>query len=159
MLDHLSHVLPVLLSDVDEHAHINFLAIPVAAIASFVLGGLWYAPFLFGKPWAARAWAHTGGKPTGGMAKAMIVHFFSDLAMAVGLTVLIASALTDRLPFDSEVASGAATGALVWLAFLGPLIASFCAYNGRGIVLWLIDSGYRLGSLAVMGAILGGWHG
>src|SRR6185503_21280424 len=31
--------------------HINWLAVAVAAIASFVLGGIWYSPLLFGRAW------------------------------------------------------------------------------------------------------------
>jgi hypothetical protein len=30
---------------------INWLAVVVAAIACFLLGGLWYSPVLFGKAW------------------------------------------------------------------------------------------------------------
>lgn len=29
----------------------NWLAIIVAALANFLLGGLWYSPILFGKRW------------------------------------------------------------------------------------------------------------
>jgi len=31
--------------------HVNYLAVLVAAITVFVLGWLWYSPFLFYKPW------------------------------------------------------------------------------------------------------------
>ena len=30
---------------------VNWIAIVVAAVASFLLGGLWYSPALFGKAW------------------------------------------------------------------------------------------------------------
>jgi hypothetical protein len=30
---------------------LNYLAVLVAAISTFVLGGLWYSPLLFGKAW------------------------------------------------------------------------------------------------------------
>ena len=32
---------------------INYLAVVVSAISAFVIGALWYAPFLFGKAWQA----------------------------------------------------------------------------------------------------------
>jgi len=32
-------------------AHLNWLAIVLATVAYFILGGLWFAPFLFGKLW------------------------------------------------------------------------------------------------------------
>jgi len=31
---------------------VNYLAVVVAAVVAFVMGGLWYSPLLFGKPWA-----------------------------------------------------------------------------------------------------------
>lgn len=31
--------------------HVNYLAIALAGIASWILGALWYSPFLFGKKW------------------------------------------------------------------------------------------------------------
>jgi len=32
---------------------INYLAVLVATVVNFVLGGLWYSPLLFGKKWMA----------------------------------------------------------------------------------------------------------
>ena len=32
-------------------SQLNYLAIFVAAVSTFLLGSLWYAPFLFGKAW------------------------------------------------------------------------------------------------------------
>ena len=34
---------------------VNWIAIVVAAVGSFVLGGLWYSPVLFGKAWQREA--------------------------------------------------------------------------------------------------------
>ncbi len=34
---------------------INYLAVVVAALGSFLLGGLWYSPALFGKVWQREA--------------------------------------------------------------------------------------------------------
>ena len=31
--------------------HFNFLAILAAAVSAFLLGGLWYAPGVFGRAW------------------------------------------------------------------------------------------------------------
>ena len=32
--------------------HVNVLAVLVSGVAIFILGGLWYSPALFAKPWA-----------------------------------------------------------------------------------------------------------
>jgi len=34
-----------------DASNMNWLAIIVAALANFLLGGLWYSPILFGKRW------------------------------------------------------------------------------------------------------------
>ena len=44
----------------------NYLAVLVAAISSFMLGGLWYSPALFGRAWNAE---NGGEKPPGHPAK------------------------------------------------------------------------------------------
>ena len=31
--------------------HVNYIAVVVAAVAIFILGGLWYSPVLFAKRW------------------------------------------------------------------------------------------------------------
>jgi hypothetical protein len=32
-------------------SQVNFLAVFVAALSSFVIGGVWYSPIMFAKPW------------------------------------------------------------------------------------------------------------
>ena len=39
---------------------LNYWAVLVAAIAAFVLGGLWYAPFLFGGSVEEGEWISSG---------------------------------------------------------------------------------------------------
>ncbi len=34
---------------------VSYLAVIVAALSAFLLGGLWYSPLLFAKPWMAAA--------------------------------------------------------------------------------------------------------
>lgn len=34
-----------------DFSKINYLAVLVAAISTFLIGGLWYSPLLFGKAW------------------------------------------------------------------------------------------------------------
>ena len=41
---------------------INWIAVLVAAVACFLLGGLWYSPALFGRIWNAE----NGGPPQSG---------------------------------------------------------------------------------------------
>jgi len=43
---------------------INWLAVLAAALSTFVVGGVWYSPILFGKVWL-RAWGMTAGALAG----------------------------------------------------------------------------------------------
>src|SRR2546428_1833728 len=66
-------------------AHVNCLAVLVAAVAVFVLGWLWYSPLLFFKPWmrlrgmdpvAAMAGAKMpGGKLLIGLARCLVLAY------------------------------------------------------------------------------------
>src|SRR5690349_8292369 len=105
-------------------AHVNYLAVLVAAVAVFVLGWLWYSPLLFFKPWMrARGLdpvaAMTGAKLPGG--KLLI-----ELARCLVLAYVIAR-------FVSLVGVGGLTGAVhfglfLWIGF--PVIILI------GSVLW-----------------------
>ena len=46
-----------------------------------------------------------------------------------------------------------------WLGFALPLGFIAHLYSQKRIAAWLIDLGYQLVYLLVMGAILGAWHG
>ena len=61
---------------------INCWAVLVAAVASFILGWMWYGP-LFGKAWGAMSGINMGQKPpTGMMVKSMLLNFIGALAMS-----------------------------------------------------------------------------
>lgn len=131
-------------------AHPNILGVPVAVIASFVLGGLWYSPLLFARAWKARA--VVGGAALGSMRRGMIVSILMLGAMTISLFLL-----ASRLPF--EAVDGLLLGIAVGLVFNGGALAMAYAYTGRSLVLWLIDTGYQCASLALIGAIICGWRG
>src|SRR5690349_3395877 len=84
-------------------AHVNYLAVLVAAVAVFVLGWLWYSPLLFFKPWMrARGLdpvaAMTGAKVPGGkllveLARCLVLAYviarFTSLLGVAGLTAAV----------------------------------------------------------------------
>ena len=47
---------------------VNYLAVGAAALSAFLLGGLWYSPLVFAKPWMAYAGIECGedGQPKSG---------------------------------------------------------------------------------------------
>jgi hypothetical protein len=132
----------------------HWLPILVAALAAFLIGALWYSPLLFAKAWA-RAHGYTPEKLTAMQARAGRAYagsFVAFLVMAWVLHLMLA-----HLGADS-IQDGAVWGFHAWLGFAAPLGFTAYLYSDKPVATFLIDTGYQLVYLTVMGAILGGWH-
>lgn len=132
-----------------ELTGLNWLAILVATVIGFAIGGLWYGP-LFGDAWLA-ALGKTADQiqpsPT-----PFIISFFTALITAVVLALFI-NALN-----VSTLGGGVQIGLLVGIGFIATAMASDSAFGDTGLNLWLIQSGYRVLYSVVMGAILAVWR-
>jgi hypothetical protein len=133
-----------------HHGHVNFLAVPVSVVAAFVLGGLWYSPLLFVKPWKRRLGIPPDAK--GSPVKPMIINMIMLGVAALGMFYLV----YEIEPEDWLFGGGLGLG--VGAAFVATSIGTIYAYQGRGFVLWLIDATYQVLCLAIMGAIMGAWQ-
>lgn len=132
---------------------INWLAVLVAGIASFVLGGVWYG-VIFGKAWA-RIYAYTPEQiaqmqksqgPTMGVLAAC------DLAFAVGLGVV------GSIAGVTSLAGGLMLGFVLWLGIVATQGLAAHVASMRPIRGFAIDYGKKLASLLVAGAIIGAWQ-
>ncbi|MBM3572746.1 MAG: DUF1761 domain-containing protein [Alphaproteobacteria bacterium] len=85
-------------------------------------------------------------------ARAMIVTFFAQLIMAYLLAVLLA--WTGMAGWTR----GAALGILVWIGFAGAVALIANMFSDKPISVSVIESGYQLVCLLVMGTILGAWR-
>lgn len=129
---------------------LNYLSILVAVVAAQVLGALWYSKALFGKAWM-QAVGKTEEDIKGGMAVQMIGAILLCAVMAFMLAQFIV-----RMEERSLVA-GVMTACWIWGGFIATTMGVNHLFQGSSLKLYLIDSGYHLGSLIVMGAILGAW--
>jgi hypothetical protein len=129
-------------------SQINYLAVGVAALSSFLIGGLWYSPILFAKAWM---------RETGLSEEQLGKNMGRTFAIAFALSVLIAFNLAAFLGPEANWSWGMTAGVLaaVWVG--GSMAITF-AFEQRSVILTLIDSGYHLVTYAVMGGILGAWH-
>ena len=59
----------------------------------------------------------------------------------------------------ASILEGAVIGFMAWLGFVATVTLASVFYESRPSRLWVINNGYLLLSLVVMGAILGAWHG
>ena len=68
--------------------HVNSLAVLVSGVAIFVLGGLWYAPFLFGGAWK-RANGFGAEEPPPAGTKVFVISFVLSVVMALNLAMFL----------------------------------------------------------------------
>ena len=132
-----------------EISGLNWLAILVATVAGFVIGGIWYGP-LFGN-----AWMSALGKSPDDIQPSptpFVISFFTALITAIVLAVLI------NVLGISTLGGGVMIGLLIGVGFIATAMASDSAFCGWGVKLWLIQSGYRVLYSVVMGAILAAWR-
>lgn len=131
--------------------NLNVPAIIVAALANFVIGGLWYSPALFGGAWM-RANRFTDADLKQGSPLAIFgIAFVLCLLMAANLAGFLSS---DETTLAFALAASVAAG-LGWAAFGLAVVALF---ERRSLSYMLINGGYLTVSFAAMGLILGAWR-
>jgi len=127
----------------------NYLAILVAALSTFMIGGLWYSPALFGK-----AWMKENGFTEENMKGRNMIKIFGT-AFILGL---IASAnLAMFIGAESNPAMGALWGFLTGAGWVATFIGTHYIFENRSLRLFLINAGYSIVALTVMGVILAAW--
>ena len=136
---------------------VNLLAVLVAALASMVLGFLWYGP-LFGKPWMALM-GFSKDSMDKAKAKGMTMNY---VLMAVGSLVMayVLSHVTSFAMAYMQVSgymAGLSSGFWTWLGFIAPVVMGAQLWEGKPWKLYPITAGYYLVSLMIMGAILASW--
>ena len=133
-----------------ELQNLNYLAVAVATIASYILGFVWYHWAVFGEAWAnALGLTKEEADNTEGLGGAFIISLVSGLTK----TLLIA------LLMSVTHISGALSGALFAIVIAAVLtVTSLGYYNGFARTpakLTLINSVHSLVELALIGAIIG----
>ena len=132
-------------------SNINYLAVLAAAISTFVLGGLWYSPMLFGKAWMRANNLTDTDLQTFSKARMFGWSFLFSLVMALNLAMFLAGPTTD-------VTWGMIAGALTGLGWVAMAIAIIGVFENRSWIYILINGGYMTIAFTIMGAILGAWR-
>jgi hypothetical protein len=134
--------------------HINFLAVIVAAVVAFLIGGLWYSPLLFAKLWVnAHGYSEEQVKEMQkGAGKAYAVTLVCDFLIALAIAALVGYIHLEHC------VQGLKLGLLVWAGFAMPLGLTANMFSGKRITVLYIDTAYQLVYLVIMGAIITVWH-
>jgi magnesium-transporting ATPase (P-type) len=134
--------------------HINYLAVVLSAVSSMIIGFLWYGP-IFGKTWAKMVGmtADKMEKTKKDMPKTYGIMFTASLLMAYVLAHLVWYAAPGSLTIFISVK----TAVWAWLGFVATTMLTRFLFNPekKPVRLLVIDSGYYLVNLIVMGVIFG----
>ena len=133
-------------------AGINYWAVLVSGVVMFMLGGLWYSPVLFARPWTALLGKDPeelkkGGKP---------IHYLVALISAL-VTAWVMALILGGIHVTSLL-GGVHVAFLCWLGFAGATSLMHSIFSLKPLGLWLIDTGYSLATFVVAALILVSWH-
>jgi Protein of unknown function (DUF1761) len=127
--------------------HINWLSVFVAALATFVIGGPWYSPALFLRPWqeAMNITVEKRGHP---------IRVFG---LAYIFSVQSCALLASMLGPDAGATRGLGLGLLVGTAFVAASYGINYQFANRSLVALSIDGGFHILQFAAFGIVLGAW--
>src|SRR5215208_6099808 len=134
---------------------VNYLAVLVAAIVIFMLGGLWYSPVLFAKRWIALQ-GRTEEEMRAQAAGANMPLMYLSAFIASFITAWVLAIMVSHFAPQPAV-HGAMIGLLAWLGFAATTSYATALFSGKPKQLWLIDTTYNLVSFMLAGLILAVW--
>ena len=128
---------------------VNFIAVLVAAVSTFLLGGLWYSKVLFGPAWQRAA---------GDMRKPGDAHPARVFGLSFVFAVVAALAYALLVPPAASPAMAVTQGLLAGAGIVAASFGINYQFANRSTVLWLIDGGYHAAQFTIYGLILGLWR-
>ncbi len=136
-----------------------YIAVVVAAIVSFVIGGIWYSRSVFGKAWMAAL-----GRTQADMEamrkqapKGFAAGLIGALISSAVLAIFVAYARAAGVGLPAGAVGGLVGGFLVWFGFLMTTSVAGAIFEGRSSKLLGINLGFSLVAYLVMGLIIGVW--
>ena len=125
---------------------ISWAGVALAAISAFVLGGVWYGP-LFGKIWMRHAELTDEDLKRRNMPMVFGVSFLLMLLAAINLEMFIGP--------EGTASFGLFAGFMAALGWVAAYLGVIYLFEKKTLRGFLINAGYTIVSLSVMGIILG----
>jgi hypothetical protein len=136
---------------------VNLWAVFASALATMVVGFIWYSPLLF-----ARRWMILMGYDPDDKAKiaemqktagpSYLLSLVASVISAAVLGKIIAVATIDTPLYGMKV------GLAVWLGFVTTVQLTGAIFSRQPAKLYAINTGYQLVCFLAMGAIMGAWR-
>jgi len=134
-------------------AGLNAWAIPLAASASFVFGGIWYG--IWSKRWIDAAGFRPDEIESARASSPLpfVITFAAQIVMAWMMAGVLLH--MERSGVAMSLRSGAISAFFLWLGFIATTLIVNHQFQKRKGALTLIDGGHWLGVMLIQGAILG----
>ena len=129
----------------------NYLAVLASAIASFVIGMIWYGP-LFGKRWMKLSGVTPQKMKGKSPVQSMLMGFVASLVTAYVLATFVGYMMSDTFMLGAQLAFW------LWLGLVAPVQLGSFLWEGKPFSLFVLNTAYNLVTLIVMTGILAVWH-
>lgn len=129
---------------------VNYYAIIVAALASMIIGMLWYSPGMFGRQWMKLVKITPKKMKQQANAKSYIIAILAALLTATILSLL--APMFPRTPWG-----GVVLGFIAWAGFVATTSINQVIWEGKPPLLFFINNANQLLSLVIMGIIVSVW--
>src|SRR6478609_3265841 len=127
----------------------NYLVIFVAALSTFLIGGLWYSPAVFGKAWMRENGFKEEDMKGGNMVKIFGLAFLLAVISAVNLAMFMGP--------ENDPTMGALWGFLAGAGWVATFVGTHYLFERKSFTLFLINAGYSIVALTLMGIIIAAW--
>src|SRR5580692_553842 len=136
---------------------VNVWAVLVSALATMVVGFVWYSPWLF-----ARRWTILMGYDPDDKAKLAEMQKSAGPSYMLSLVAsLVSAAVLGKIIVIATVNSplyGMKIGFAVWLGFVTTVQFTNALFSRQPAKLYAINTGYQLVCYLAIGAIMGAWR-
>lgn len=130
--------------------NLNWLAVILAAVSAFALGGLWYSPVLFSRRWMKETGITEESARNSNMLRIFGSAFLLSLVASFFLAMFVGE--------NAGAMAGALAGFMAGLGWVFTYLGIIYLFEGRSLALFLINSLYSVCSLTIMGLIIGAWQ-
>ena len=127
----------------------NYLAVVVAAIISFVIGGVWYSPIMFANAWVKENGFNEEELKNANMGKIFGSSFILALIISFNLAAFIGP--------QGDLTFGLFAGFAAGFGWVAMSVGTIYLFERRSFKLFLINAGYQIVTYTIMGGILGVW--
>lgn len=128
---------------------INYLAVLVAALLSFVIVGVWYSPIMFANAWMKENGFKEEDMKNANMGKIFGITFILALIISFNLAAFIGP--------EGDFAFGLFAGFAAGFGWVAMSIGIDFLFERKSLKLYFINAGYHVVTYTLMGGILGIW--